>query len=248
MTAALEVAGLSVRYGTTTALTAATLEVGPGRISGLVGLNGSGKSSLLKAVLGTVRADSGDVRILGREPAAARRAGLVGYVPQAEDVDWAFPLHVRDVVLQGRRGRTGLLRRPSAVDLAAIDEALARTGLTELATRQIGALSGGQRKRAFVARCLAQEARLLLLDEPFAGVDARSADQLAAVLRGLAADGASALVSTHDLAALPALAHDVVLLAGGRVVASGPTATTLTPDALARVLGMPAPALTEEAP
>ena len=238
---ALDVRGLTVRYGDVLALDDATVRLEQGRVTGLIGLNGSGKSTLMKAVMGMVRPESGTVDVLGRTPAQARREGLVAYVPQAEDVDWTFPVTVRDVVTMGRYGRLGPLRRTRARDVAAVDAALGRVGLDGLAERQVGELSGGQRKRVFVARCLAQEAAVLLLDEPFAGVDQRSEAGVTALLRDLVGEGRSVLVSTHDLQALPALADDVVLL-GTRVLAAGHPADVLQPQHLARALGLDTPA------
>ncbi len=237
---ALEVRDVTVRYGEVLALDRASLRLASGRVTGLIGLNGSGKSTLLKAVMGMVAVQSGSVSVLGLAPDAARRAGLVGYVPQAEEVDWTFPVTVREVVTMGRYGRMGPLRRTRPSDVAAVDVALERVGLTALADRQVGALSGGQRKRVFVARCLAQEAPVLLLDEPFAGVDQRSQSGITALLRALVAEGRSVLVSTHDLQALPELTDEVVLLST-RVLAAGPPGDVLTPGHLARVLGLGEP-------
>jgi manganese transport system ATP-binding protein len=237
---ALDVRGLTVRYGDVLALDDASLRLTSGRVTGLIGLNGSGKSTLLKAVMGIVRAQAGTVRVHGLPPDVARRAGLVGYVPQSEDVDWTFPITVREVVTMGRYGRMGPLRRTRPADVAAVDVALERVDLTALADRQVGALSGGQRKRVFVARCLAQEAAVLLLDEPFAGVDQRSEAGITALLRGLVAEGRAILVSTHDLQALPTLADDVVLLAT-RVLAIGRPEDVLRPQQLGRLLGLTAP-------
>ena len=237
---ALDVRGLTVRYGDVTALEDVDLHLRRGRVGGLIGLNGSGKSTLLKAVMGIVRPQSGSVRVLGLAPDAARRAGLVGYVPQSEEVDWTFPVTVRDVVAMGRYGRMGPLRRAGRADHAAVDAALGRVALAGLADRQVGELSGGQRKRVFVARCLAQEASVLLLDEPFAGVDQRSEAGLTVLLRALAAEGRAVLVSTHDLQSLPALADDVVLLST-RVQASGTPADVLQPRHLSRLMGLDTP-------
>ena len=236
---AVEVRNLTVRYGDVLALDDATLRLVAGRVTGLIGLNGSGKSTLLKAVMGIVKPRSGTVRVHGLPPDAARRAGLVGYVPQAEDVDWTFPITVREVVTMGRYGRMGPLRRTRPVDVAAVDVALERVDLTSLADRQVGELSGGQRKRVFVARCLAQEAPVLLLDEPFAGVDQRNEAGITALLRGLVAEGRAVLVSTHDLQALPTLADEVVLLST-RVLATGRPDDVLQPHHLSRLLGLEA--------
>jgi len=235
--AALEVRGLTVRYGDVVALEDVDLVVGPGEACGLVGVNGSGKSTLFKAVVGLVRPRAGEVTVLGGPADRARRAGLVAYVPQADDVDRDFPVDVADVVLMGRYHRMGWRRRPGPADRAAAAAALERVGLADLAGRQVGRLSGGQRQRVLLARALAQEARLLLLDEPFTGVDAVSEAAVTAVLRDLVADGCALVVSTHDLAALPALCARSVLLQG-RVLAHGPTAEVLTPDNLARVFGL----------
>ena len=207
MTAAVEARGVVVDYGSVRALDGVDLEIAPGRVTGLVGMNGSGKSTLLKALTGTVRPAAGEVRLDGLDPRVARKRGAVGYVPQSEDVDWTFPLSVRDVVTTGRYGHMGPTRRARAADRAAVAEALERVDLTELAGRQIGQLSGGQRKRVFVARAMAQGARIMLLDEPFAGVDKRSEATIVRLLHELAAQGCAVVVATHDLQALPDLAR-----------------------------------------
>lgn len=237
MSAAISARDVVVRYGEVLALDGASLEVGSGRVTGLVGMNGSGKSTLFKAIMGMVRPDAGTVLIDGADPRQARTAGLVGYVPQSEDVDWAFPVSVRDVVMMGRYGHQGLTRRVRPADRAAVADALERVELTEYAHRQIGQLSGGQKKRAFVARGIAQGARVLLLDEPFAGVDKRSEATIVGLLRDLAADGCTVLVSTHDLHALPQLADDTVLLLR-HVLFHGPVAEALVPQQLALAFGL----------
>jgi manganese transport system ATP-binding protein len=237
MTPAIEVTGATVRYGDVLALDDVSVTVEPGRVCGLLGTNGSGKSTLFKAVLGLVPAERGQVRILGRTGAAARRRGLVGYVPQAEQVDWAFPVRVRDVVMMGRYGHMGPRRRARPADTRAVEHALARTHLTDLADRQIGALSGGQRKRAFVARAIAQEARVLLLDEPFAGVDKRSEATITELLLQLRESGHALLVSTHDLAQVPALCDEAVLLQR-HVIARGSPEEVLRPETLMAAFGI----------
>ena len=234
---ALEVRGVTVHYGEVLALDDVSLTLGRGTVCGLIGMNGSGKSTLFKAVMGTVKPDRGEVRIAGLAPKAARKAGLVGYVPQSEDVDWSFPLSVRDVVTMGRYGHLGFTRRARPADREAVDAALERVELAELAGRRIGELSGGQRKRAFVARGLAQGAETLLLDEPFAGVDRRSEATITELLRELAASGGTVLVSTHDLNALPGLADEAVLLLR-RVLLHGTPAEVLRPEHLARAFGL----------
>ncbi len=237
MSPAIAVEGVTVRYGEVLALDDVSLSVEAGRVTALIGMNGSGKSTLFKTITGLIRPSRGTVRLSGAPPASVRRRGALGYVPQSEDVDWAFPVSVRDVVMMGRYGRLGPTRRAHRADRAAVDEALERVELTDLADRQIGRLSGGQRKRAFVARGIAQDAGVLLLDEPFAGVDKRSEATIVRLLRELAADGRAVLVSTHDLHALPDLADEAVLLLH-RVVFHGGVDEALQPDNLARAFGL----------
>ncbi|PBC52157.1 ABC transporter [Rhodococcus sp. ACS1] len=234
---AVEVEDVTVHYGDVLALDRVSLALRPGRVCGLVGMNGSGKSTLFKTIMGTVKPDTGAVRITGAAPAAARKAGVLGYVPQSEDVDWTFPLSVRDVVMTGRYGRMGPTRRPGKADREAVDHALERVELTDLADRQIGQLSGGQKKRTFVARGIAQGATILLLDEPFAGVDKRSEATITALLRELADAGAAILVSTHDLHALPDLADEAILLLR-TVLMHGDPAVVLQPENLAAAFGL----------
>lgn len=237
MTAAIEVSSATVRYGDVLALDDVNLSVEHGRVCGLLGMNGSGKSTLFKTVLGLVPVDRGRVRILGLGNTAARRKGLIAYVPQSEQVDWAFPVRVRDVVMMGRYGHMRRRRRPRPADREAVEHALDRTDLTHLADRQIGALSGGQRKRAFVARAIAQEADVLLLDEPFAGVDKRSEATITELLLQLRQSGHTLLVSTHDLAQVPALCDEAVLLQR-RVIAHGTPEQVLEPEVLLEAFGI----------
>ena len=234
---AIEVRDVTVHYGDVLALDRVSLALRPGRVCGLVGMNGSGKSTLFKTIMGTVKPDTGTVRIIGAAPAAARKAGVLGYVPQSEDVDWTFPLSVRDVVMTGRYGRMGPTRRPKKADRDAVEHALERVELTDLADRQIGQLSGGQKKRTFVARGIAQGATILLLDEPFAGVDKRSEATITALLRELADAGTAILVSTHDLHALPDLADEAILLLR-TVLMHGDPGVVLQPDNLAAAFGL----------
>ncbi|NED99010.1 metal ABC transporter ATP-binding protein [Phytoactinopolyspora halotolerans] len=208
----VELSGVSVSYGDVVALDGVSLQLGAGRICALIGMNGSGKSTLFKTVMGLLRPHDGVVRLFGADPARSRRAGEVAYVPQAENVDWDFPLRVRDVVTMGRYGRMSPLRRARAADRIAVDDALDQADLAGLADRQIGELSGGQRRRVFLARGIAQGARLLLLDEPFSGVDKRSEATMSELLRRRADDGCAVLVATHDLDAVPDLADEAILL------------------------------------
>lgn len=232
----ISISNVHVTYGDVHALEGASAQIRAGAVTGLVGMNGAGKSTLFNAIMGAVSVSQGSVEIDGMDPKAARKQGLVGYVPQAESVDWNFPVSVRDVVMMGRYSHMGFRRRPKTADIAAVNAALARVEMTDLADRQIGQLSGGQRKRVFVARGIAQDAQILLLDEPFAGVDKRTEGVLSVLLKELAAEGRTVLVSTHDLAALPSLASEVVLLFK-KVLAQGPPAEVLTTEMLARAFG-----------
>jgi manganese transport system ATP-binding protein len=238
------VRGLHVGYGSTIALDGVDLDIEGGLVHGLIGMNGSGKSTLFKSLMGLVKPSRGSIELFGGDSLTARRSGRVAYAPQNEDVDWAFPVSVRDVVAMGRYGKLGTRRRLRAEDHEAIDRALERVELTDLASRQIGALSGGQRKRAFVARGLAQGAELLLLDEPFAGVDKRSEATITTLLRDLAAEGKTILVSTHDLIAVPELCDEIALI-NRRIVARGTADEVLRPEPLAQAFGgfVPASAL-----
>lgn len=237
-----------VNYGPVRALTGASFTLGTGRICGLIGMNGSGKSTLFKAIMGVVPMHAGSITLDGQPVGGNRtgsrgknahhhRAGLVSYVPQSEEIDWTFPISVREVVSMGRYRNLGITRRLRAADRAAVDEALARVELTDLADRQIGALSGGQRKRAFVARAIAQGAQLLLLDEPFAGVDKRSEAMLIQVIEQLRDEGATVLVSTHDLASLRQFADEALLLRGDILMHDTPE-KVLAPENLVRAFGM----------
>jgi len=229
--------GVTVTYRNgLTALTDASFQIPTGTITALVGVNGAGKSTLFKAIMGFVPIARGTIRLLGMPVREALRRNLVAYVPQAEEVDWSFPVLVEDVVMMGRYGHMGMLRRPSATDRAKVDEALARVGLTDLRHRQIGELSGGQKKRVFLARALAQEGRIILLDEPFTGVDVKTEEQIIALLRSLRDEGHVMLVSTHNLGSVPDFCDRTVLVKG-TVLAYGPTETTFTRANLERAFG-----------
>ena len=188
-------AGLSVSDATVTyrnghtALTKASFEIPRGTITALVGVNGAGKSTLFKAIMGFVPLARGRVEVLGQSARAALKQNLVAYVPQAEEVDWNFPVLVKEVVMMGRYGHMGFLRRPSSRDREMVAAALERVNMTAFSNRQIGELSGGQRKRVFLARALAQEGQVILLDEPFTGVDVKTEEQIIALLRRTARRG-----------------------------------------------------------
>lgn len=235
-TLAFDIKDLKVTYGQNVALDGVTFRAAAGLVHGLIGMNGSGKSTLFKSVMGLIDIDAGSIEIDGGSRSAARRAGKVAYAPQNEEIDWDFPVSVREVVMMGRYGHMGLARRASQADRDAVEAALERTELTEFADRQVGRLSGGQRKRVFVARGLAQDAEILLLDEPFAGVDKRSEETITNLLRELADEGRTIVVSTHDLVAVPALCHQVALI-NRRIIAHGPTDEVLVPELLAEAFG-----------
>jgi manganese/iron transport system ATP-binding protein len=229
--------GVSVRYRNgLTALDNATFAIPRGSIAALVGVNGAGKSTLFKAIMGFVPLARGDIGILGQPVRTALKAGVVAYVPQAEEVDWTFPVLVEDVVMMGRYGRMGFLRIPSAADRAAVTDALARVGMADYRHRQIGELSGGQRKRVFLARALAQDGRVILLDEPFTGVDVQTEEAIITLLREMRDEGRVMLVSTHNLGSVPEFCDQVVLVKG-TVLNYGPTETTFTRENLEAAFG-----------
>jgi manganese/iron transport system ATP-binding protein len=229
--------GVTVTYRNgVTALADASFAIPKGTITALVGVNGAGKSTLFKAIMGFLPLARGRIRLLGLAVRDALRQNLVAYVPQSEEVDWSFPVLVEDVVMMGRFGHMGLLRRPSAQDRAKVAEALERVGLTDLSRRQIGELSGGQKKRVFLARALAQESRIILLDEPFTGVDVTTEEQIVALLRALRDEGHVMLVSTHNLGSVPDFCDRTVLVKG-TVLAHGPTETVFTRENLEQAFG-----------
>ncbi|MFC6445077.1 manganese/iron ABC transporter ATP-binding protein [Shinella zoogloeoides] len=219
-----------------TALTHASFSVPRGTITALVGVNGAGKSTLFKAIMGFVPVAAGKVTILGLSVREALKQNLVAYVPQAEEVDWTFPVLVEDVVMMGRYGHMNWLRIPTKRDHEMVEEALARVNMTAYRKRQIGELSGGQRKRVFLARALAQEGQVILLDEPFTGVDVTTEEQIIDLLGKLRDEGRVMLVSTHNLGSVPDFCDRTVFVKG-TVIASGPTAETFTEANLERAFG-----------
>ncbi|MEL6570949.1 MAG: manganese/iron ABC transporter ATP-binding protein [Pseudomonadota bacterium] len=229
--------GVTVTYRNGhTALHDASFAIPRGTITALVGVNGAGKSTLFKAIMGFVPTAQGQISLLGMSVKAALKANLVAYVPQAEEVDWAFPVLVEDVVMMGRFGHMGFLRRPRAKDRAAVDAALARVNMSDYRHRQIGELSGGQRKRVFLARALAQEGRVILLDEPFTGVDVKTEEQIIALMRELKEEGRVMLVSTHNLGSVPEFCDRTVLVKR-TVLAFGTTEEVFTRENLEKAFG-----------
>ena len=220
----------------TTALRNASFEIPTGTITALVGVNGAGKSTLFKALMGFVPAAKGHISILGYPVKAALKQNIVAYVPQAEEVDWSFPVLVEDVVMMGRYGHMGFLRTPRAADHAAVSDSLDRVNMTEFRDRQIGELSGGQRKRVFLARALAQDGQVILLDEPFTGVDVQTEDAIITLLREMRDEGRVMLVSTHNLGSVPEFCDRTVLVKE-TVLAFGPTESTFTRENLEIAFG-----------
>ena len=205
-------------------------------VCALVGVNGSGKSTLFNTIMGIIRPQSGCVRVNGLPVAQAMRQNGIAYVPQSENIDWHFPILVKDVVMLGRYGHMGMLRRPQAPDRDAVAAAMERLGISDLAGRQIGALSGGQKKRVFLARALAQQSRIILLDEPFTGVDAKTEFAVMELLKNLRDEGYLMLVSTHNLGAVPQYCNEVVLI-NRELIAHGDIHEIYTVDNLERAFG-----------
>ena len=235
--AGIDAQGVTVTYRSgLTALRDASFQIPRGTITALVGVNGAGKSTLFKAIMGFVPLARGSITLLGLPVREALRQNLVAYVPQAEEVDWSFPVLVEDVVMMGRYGKMGFFRRPSLADRAAVEAALKRVNMLENRHRQIGELSGGQKKRVFLARALAQEGQVILLDEPFTGVDVKTEEAIITLLHELRAEGRVMLVSTHNLGSVPEFCDRVVLVKG-TVLAHGPTETTFTRENLESAFG-----------
>lgn len=239
-TPALRLEDVTVTYGRRSALDGVTGTVAPGSAVALIGPNGAGKSTLLKAILGLVPLQRGRIEVLGTDPVAGRRS--VAYVPQADILDPEFPVSAHEVVLMGRTRAIGWLRRPGRQDRRIATDALERVGLADRAGDRFGTLSGGQRQRVLLARAIAQESRLLLLDEPFNGVDATTQDLLLAVLTDLQADGVAVVLSTHDLA-VAHLACDDACVLNHHQIAFGPTEVALTSKHLRAAYGANALAL-----
>ncbi|MGC0054267.1 manganese/iron ABC transporter ATP-binding protein [Brucella pituitosa] len=234
--------GLNVKDATVTyrnghtALRNATFNIPTGTITALVGVNGSGKSTLFKAIMGFVRLAKGEITILGLPVKEALKKNLVAYVPQSEEVDWNFPVLVEDVVMMGRYGHMGMMRIPRRADHEAVEKALSRVNMLEYRKRQIGELSGGQKKRVFLARALAQDGRVILLDEPFTGVDVKTEEAIVTLLRGLRDEGRVMLVSTHNLGSVPEFCDRTVLVKN-TVLAYGPTDEIFTQANLEKTFG-----------
>lgn len=233
----IAVQNLSVTYSNTRlALYNANCHIRPGTITGLVGPNGGGKSTLFKSIMGFLKPRTGQVRIGGLAVQKAQQNQWMAYVPQSDEVDWNFPVSVFDVVMMGRYGYMNFLRIPSAGDRRIVMESLGRVGMTEFRHRQIGELSGGQKKRAFLARALAQQGKVILLDEPFTGVDVKTEKSIIDLLLQLREEGHTILVSTHDLASISTFCDRTIFL-NRTVLAEGTTEETFTEENLVLTFG-----------
>jgi len=233
----IELCNVTVRYQQLVAVEDVTLSVTPGEFLALIGPNGSGKTTLVKAMLGLVEPASGSVRLFGQRPQdLGRQWARVGYVPQVVHIDPRFPIRVFDVVLMGRYAQIGLVRRPGARDREAARVALERVGLSELAGRQIGRLSGGQRQRVLVARALATEPELLILDEPTTGVDVGTTEGLFELLEAFHEQGMTVVVVSHDVGVVAQHVNRVACM-NRRLVAHGRPAEVMRPEVLECMYG-----------
>lgn len=234
---AVKVKALTVAYrGGNIGLSDVSLDLHKPTICGLIGMNGAGKSTLFKAIMGFISPTHGSVTVCSRPVSWAQRQNMVAYVPQTEEVDWTFPVSVRDVVMMGRQGRMGFLRIPSGLDIDIVAESLIRVGMEAFVDRQIGELSGGQRKRVFLARALAQQSSVMLLDEPFTGVDVKTEHAIVGILSELKEQGRIIIVSTHNLSSVPAFCDEVMMI--NRVlIAFGHVNEVYTADNLGKTFG-----------
>ncbi|MGY4677622.1 ATP-binding cassette domain-containing protein [Pasteurella sp. P03HT] len=235
--ASISVNDVTVRYNNGhIAIYDMTFHLAGGTTCALVGVNGSGKSTLFKSLMGLVKPQQGEIKLCGLPISSALKKNLVSYVPQSEDVDWQFPVSVYDVVMMGRYGYMNFLRIPSELDKQKVQQAMQRVNIEHLADRQIGELSGGQKKRVFLARALAQQSQIILLDEPFTGVDVKTENAIMDLLDQLRSEGHLILISTHNLGTIPDFCDQVVMI-NRTVLATGKTETTFTQKNLELVFG-----------
>lgn len=219
-----------------TAIHDASFTLPKGSITALVGINGSGKSTIFKSIMGLVSLKTGSVNILGLSVKQALKSNIVAYVPQSEEIDWDFPILVEDVVMMGRYGHMNMLRMSSVKDRELVDQALRRVNMQDYRHRQIGELSGGQKKRIFLARALAQESQVILLDEPFTGVDVKTEEHIMQLLKLLREEGKVILVSTHNLGSIPEFCDRTVFI-NRTVLDEGQTEKVFTPDNIQKAFG-----------
>ena len=228
---------LTVTYNDgTTALRNVSLKIPTGTITALVGVNGAGKSTLFKALMGFIPTVKGEISILGQSVKSALKKNFIAYVPQAEEVDWSFPVLVQDVVMMGRYGHMGFFRKTRQQDILEVEHALNRVGMTKFKDRQIGELSGGQRKRVFLARALAQKSKIILLDEPFTGVDVKTETAIIKLLDEMRKEEKIMLVSTHNLGSVPEFCDRTILIKE-TILAYGKTENTFTRQNLELAFG-----------
>ena len=228
----LLVEGLSVIYSNGhKALDNASFSIPRQSITALVGINGSGKSTLFKAIMGFVKSSGGRIELFGGSVKDALKANLVAYVPQNEEIDWDFPVLVKDVVMMGLYGHMGFLKIPNENDYEIVEDSLKKVGMLQLENRQISELSGGQRKRVFLARALAQQSEIILMDEPFTGIDVNTEEEIMELLREMKAEGKVMLISTHNLGSVPEFCDRTILL-NKTVLAEGETTKVFTQENL----------------
>lgn len=232
----ITIEGLSVSYDKKRVLSNVYLRIEEGRLIGVLGPNGAGKSTLFKSILGLISNNTGTITIFGKPISESRKR--IAYVPQRDEVDWTFPATVRDIVMMGRFPAKTIWQKMDAIDHRKAQEAMEELSILDLADRQIGALSGGQQQRVFLARALCQEADILMLDEPFVGVDITTEEHIIRVLRKLSKEGKTLLVVHHDLSSVKEY-FDQVILINQRLVAYGDTDTTFVAENIAKTYGAP---------
>ncbi len=236
-TASIDINDVTVRYNNGhTAIHNVTFRLEGGTTCALLGVNGSGKSTLFKSIMGLITPQQGKISLCSLPIHQALKQNLIAYVPQSEEVDWQFPISVYDVVMQGRYGYMNFLRIPQQEDKRKVQQAMQRVNIEHLSERQIGELSGGQKKRVFLARALAQQSKIILLDEPFTGVDVKTENAIVELLGQLRNEGHLILVSTHNLGSVPDFCDQVVMI-NRTVIAAGKTETTFNQHNLELVFG-----------
>jgi len=218
------------------ALHNASCQIPDGSITALLGVNGSGKTTLFRSIMGVLRINSGKITIDGQSPNVAIKNNLISYVPQYDDIDWEFPILVKDVVMMGRYSYMNFMRTPNPVDYKIVEESLKKVGMDDLINRQIGELSGGQKKRVFIARALAQETKILLLDEPFTGVDSKTQETILELIKQEREKNKIILISTHDLNIVPEICDRTILI-NKTVQVEGLTQEVFTKENLVNTFG-----------
>jgi len=218
------------------ALHDASCQIPDGSITALLGVNGSGKTTLFRSIMGVLKINSGKITIDSQTPDIAIKNNLISYVPQYDDIDWDFPILVKDVVMMGRYSYMNFMRKPNPVDYKIVEESLKKVGMDDLNNRQIGELSGGQKKRVFIARALAQESKILLLDEPFTGVDSKTQETILELIKQERDNNKIILISTHDLNIVPEICDRTILI-NKTVQVEGLTQDVFTKENLVNTFG-----------